>query len=63
MVIVAGKLQQLHDCKPCLRRSLSAAQGFAFGMRCDVACSAGCPFLVESEALFTSVAPDQIVGI
>ena len=51
MDIIAGTLQQLHDRKPCFRRSLSVAQGCAFGMRCGIVDSAGCPVVVESEAL------------
>ena len=58
MVIVAGRLQQLHDRKPCFRHSLSAAQGCAFEMRCGITDSVGCPIVVESESLSAFAALD-----
>ena len=58
MVIAAGRLQQLHDRKPCIIRSLSAAQGCAFEMRCGIADSVCGPVVVESEALSAFAAQD-----
>ena len=58
MIIVAGRLQQLHRRNPCFRRSLSAAQGCAFEMRCGIADSVNCPAVVESEALSAFAALD-----
>ena len=52
MAIVASRLQQMHDRRPCLRRSLFTAQGSAFEMHCGIVDSAGCHVVVEPEALF-----------
>ena len=58
MVIVAGRLRQLHDHKPCFRHFLSAAQGCAFTMHFGTADSEGCPVVAESEALSAFAAQD-----
>ena len=58
MVIVAGKLQQLLDCKPCFRRSLSVAQGCVFDMCCGIADSTVGPVVVESEAFSAFASQD-----
>ena len=58
MVIVAGRLQQLHDRKACFRRSLSVSHGCAFEMRCGIADSLGCPVVFESGALSAFAAQD-----
>ena len=63
MVIVASRLQLLHDCRPCFRCSLSAAQSYAFEMRCDIADSVGCPVVVGSEAAFAAVMALIVIGL
>ena len=57
MIIVAGRLQQLHDRRPCFRCSLYAAW-LCIKMRCGIADSACCPVVVESEANFAFAAQD-----
>ena len=56
MVIVAGRLQQLHDCRPSSRHSFSL--GCAFVICWGVVDSPGHPIVVESEALSALAAQD-----